>query len=87
EDQWAKVNERNRRLNLEQTKKTEALAAAKRKALMASRASTPKAGTPGVKSEPKTGTNLSAPPDKVTPSAPQTTFDAMVQSVSIDIDF
>ncbi|CAE7206883.1 unnamed protein product [Rhizoctonia solani] len=87
EDQWAKVNERNRRLNLEQTKKTEALAAAKRKALMASRSSTPKAGTPGVKSEPKAGTNLSAPPDKVTPAAPQTTFDAMAQSVSIDIDF
>ncbi|CUA66789.1 RNA polymerase-associated protein C651,09c [Rhizoctonia solani] len=87
EDQWAKVNERNRRLNLEQTKKAEALAAAKRKALMASRSSTPKAGTPAAKSEPKAGTNLSAPPDKVTPAAPQTTFDAMVQSVSIDIDF
>jgi RNA polymerase-associated protein RTF1 len=37
EDQWAKVNERNRRLNLEQTKRAEALAAAKRKALIASR--------------------------------------------------
>jgi RNA polymerase-associated protein RTF1 len=37
EDQWAKVNERNRRLNLEQTKKAEAVAVAKRKALMASR--------------------------------------------------
>lgn len=37
EDQWAKVNERNRRLNLEQTKKAEAIALAKRKALMASR--------------------------------------------------
>ncbi|KAJ1304624.1 hypothetical protein OPQ81_005766 [Rhizoctonia solani] len=87
EDQWAKVNERNRRLNLEQTKRAEALAAAKRKALMASRSSTPKSGTPGVKSESKAPTNLGAPPDKVTPAAPQTTFDAMVQSVSIDIDF
>lgn len=37
EDQWAKVNERNRRLNLEQTKRAEALALAKRKALIASR--------------------------------------------------
>ncbi|KAF8678095.1 RNA polymerase II C-terminal domain phosphoserine binding [Rhizoctonia solani] len=87
EDQWAKVNERNRRLNLEQTKRAEALAAAKRKALMASRSSTPKTGTPGAKPEPKAATNLSAPPEKVTPAAPQTTFDAMVQSVSIDIDF
>lgn len=87
EDQWAKVNERNRRLNLEHTKRTEALAAAKRKAIMASRSSTPKSGMPGVKSETKPATNPSAPPDKVTPAAPQTTFDAMVQSVSIDIDF
>ncbi|CAE6419313.1 unnamed protein product [Rhizoctonia solani] len=87
EDQWAKVNERNRRLNLEQTKRAEALAAAKRKALMASRSSTPKTGTSGAKPEAKTGTNLSAPPEKITPAAPQTTFDAMVQSVSIDIDF
>ncbi|KAL5631405.1 hypothetical protein ACGC1H_007054 [Rhizoctonia solani] len=90
EDQWAKVNERNRRLNLEQTKKAEALAAAKRKALMASRSSTPKSAIPGVKPEPKTEpktVNLSAPPENVTPAAPQTTFDAMVQSVSIDIDF
>ena len=37
EDQWAKVNERNRRLNLEQSKKAEAVTIAKRKALMASR--------------------------------------------------
>ncbi|CAE6452650.1 unnamed protein product [Rhizoctonia solani] len=87
EDQWAKVNERNRRLNLEQTKRAESLAAAKRKALMASRSSTPKSGTPAVKPGPNPGANLSAPPDKITPAPPQTTFDAMVQSVSIDIDF
>lgn len=86
EDQWAKVNERNRRLNLEQTKKTEAIAAAKRKALMASRSGTPKSGTPGVKSETKTS-DLAAPPDAVPAAPAQTTFDAMVQAVSIDIDF
>ncbi|KAG9101765.1 hypothetical protein FRC06_002676 [Ceratobasidium sp. 370] len=83
EDQWAKVNERNRRLNLEQTKKAEALALAKRKALIASRSNTPKSGTP----KPETPANLAPPPDVVPAAPPQTSFDAMVQAVSIDIDF
>ncbi|KAG8688571.1 hypothetical protein FRC08_011364, partial [Ceratobasidium sp. 394] len=83
EDQWAKVNERNRRLNLEQTKRAEALALAKRKAMMASRSNTPKSGTP----KPETPAKLAPPPDVVPAAPPQTSFDAMVQAVSIDIDF
>ncbi|KAG8750021.1 hypothetical protein FRC12_013110 [Ceratobasidium sp. 428] len=83
EDQWAKVNERNRRLNLEQTKKAEALAMARRKALIASRSNTPKSGTP----KPETPANLAPPPDVVPVATPSTTYDAMMQAVSIDIDF
>lgn len=50
-------------------------------------AGTPKSGTPGaVKSEANTS-DLAAPPDAVPAAPAQTTFDAMVQAVSIDIDF
>ncbi|QRV93913.1 RNA polymerase-associated protein [Ceratobasidium sp. AG-Ba] len=90
EDQWAKVNERNRRLNLEQTKKAEAIALAKRKALIASRSNTPKPGTPKPDDTPKqetSATSLAPPPDVVPVAPAQTTFDAMVQAVSLDIDF
>ncbi|KAF8608542.1 plus-3-domain-containing protein [Ceratobasidium sp. AG-I] len=87
EDQWAKVNERNRRLNLEQTKRAEAISMAKRKALIASRAGTPKSGTPGAVKSEANASDLAAPPDAVPAAPAQTTFDAMVQAVSIDIDF